>query len=71
MSVYAISKQTLDAAIEQASGEGLDATDLLRAMLGTLVEKYRELAGVEDTKNVLQYQLENASGDDDIAFMRP
>ena len=71
MSVYAISKQSLDAAIEQASSEGLDATDLLRAMLGTLVEKYRELAGVEDTKNVLQYQLENASGDDDIAFMRP
>ena len=71
MSAFSIARQQLDATLAAAAAEGIDEDTVLRALLGTLVERYRELKGVEDLKAVLQYQLENASGDEDIAFMRP
>ena len=44
---------------------------LLRAMLATLTERYRDLKGPEDLKAVLQFQLDNSQGDEDYMFMRP
>jgi hypothetical protein len=71
VSAYSIAKEQVDAALSAASAGGVDPDVTLRAMLGTIVERYRELKGVDDVKAVLQYQLENCRGDEDYAFMRP
>ena len=71
MSAYSIAKQQVDAALEAARAEGLDADVVLRAVLATLVERYRELKGVDDVRAVLQYQMDNCRGDEDYMFMRP
>ncbi len=71
MSAYSIAKQQIYAALEAARSEGLDGDVVLRAVLGTLVERYRELKGVDDLRAVLQYQMDNCRGDEDYMFMRP
>jgi len=71
MSAYAIAKQTLAAALAEATETDIDEELLLRALLGSLCEAYRERMGPEDLKAILQFQLDNAQGDEDYAFMRP
>ncbi|NBC23847.1 MAG: hypothetical protein GVY21_10265 [Gammaproteobacteria bacterium] len=71
MSAYTIAREHVDAAIAQAEGDGVDAEGVLRAMLATLAERYRDLRGADDLRAVLQFQLDNAQGDEDYMFMRP
>lgn len=71
MSAYSIAKQQLEGALKAAAESGVEEEMVLRALLATLVEGYRDLKGVEDLKAVLQYQLDNARGDEDHEFMRP
>lgn len=71
MSAYSIAKQQLDGALSAAAESGVEEEMVLRALLASLVERYRDLRGVEDLKAVLQYQLDNARGDEDHEFMRP
>jgi len=71
MSAYSIAREHVDAAVAQAGSAGVDADDLLRAMLATLAERYRDLKGPDDLRAVLQFQLDNAQGDEDYMFMRP
>jgi hypothetical protein len=71
LSAYSIAKQQLDGALAAAAESGVEEEMVLRALLASLVERYRDLRGVEDLKAVLQYQLDNARGDEDHEFMRP
>ncbi|MEQ8859950.1 MAG: hypothetical protein RIC56_15005 [Pseudomonadales bacterium] len=71
MSAYTIAREHLDAAETEAAAAGVDADTLLRAVLASLAERYRELKGPDDLRAVLQYQLDNAQGDEDYMFMRP
>lgn len=71
MSAYAIARQHLDAARAAAREGGVDEELLLRALLGSVSEAYRNLKGPDDLRAVLQFQLDNAQGDEDYAFMRP
>jgi len=71
MSAYGIAREHVDAALAAAAATGVDGEVLLRALLATLTERYRELKGVEDLRAVLQFQLENCRGDEDYMFMRP
>jgi hypothetical protein len=71
MSAYSIAREHVDAALNQAASGGVDAEALLRALLATLTERYRELKGPDDLRAVLQFQLDNAQGDEDYMFMRP
>jgi len=71
MSAYTIAREHVDAALGQAESTGGDADGLLRAMLATLAERYRDLKGADDLRAVLQFQLESAEGDEDYMFMRP
>lgn len=71
MSAYTIAREHVDAAVTQAEAAGVDAEGLLRAMLATLAERYRDLRGSDDLRAVLQFQLDNAQGDEDYMFMRP
>jgi hypothetical protein len=71
LSAYSIAREQVDAALAAATDAGIDPESVLRALLGTLVECYRDLQGVDDLKAVLQYQLDNARGDEDHEFMRP
>jgi hypothetical protein len=71
LSAYSIARQHVDEALAAAAGSGIDADTLLRALLATLAERYREVRGADDLRAVLQYQLDNAQGDEDYMFMRP
>jgi hypothetical protein len=71
MSAYSLARQHVDAALHQAADTGVDAEALLRALLATMAERYRELKGADDLRAVLQYQLDNSQGDEDYMFMRP
>lgn len=71
MSAYSIARSHVDASLAEAAESGIDADALLRALLATLSERYRELKGADDLRAVLQFQLDNASGDEDHMFMRP
>ncbi len=71
MSAYSIAREHLAAAESEAAAGGVDAETLLRALLATLAERYRELKGPDDLRAILQYQLDNSQGDEDYMFMRP
>jgi hypothetical protein len=71
MSAYSIARQHMDAAQTEAAEAGVDIDTLLRAMLATLAERYRDAMGADDLRAILQYQLDNAQGDEDYMFMRP
>ena len=71
MSAYSIAREHLDAVTALAADSGVDIEAALRAVIGEAVERYRDLKGVDDLRAVLQYQLDNASGNEDYEFMRP
>ncbi len=71
MSAYSVAREAIDNALSASSAEGVDAETELRALLGTITEKYRELKGVSDLKAILQYELHNASGTEEYEFTRP
>ena len=71
MSAYTIARQHVEAALGEAATSGIDGETLLRALLATLAERYRALKGPDDLRAVLQFQLDNAQGDEDYMFMRP
>jgi len=71
VSAYSIARQQIDGALQAAAAEGLDPEVVLRAVLATLTEKYRELRGADDLRAILRFQLENSQGDEDYMFMRP
>lgn len=71
MSAFSIAKHHLDEALAAAAESGIDAETVLRALLATVAERYRDLRGSDDLRAVLQFQLDNARGDEDYMFMRP
>jgi hypothetical protein len=71
MSAYSIAREHIETALADAGEAGIDADTLLRALLAILAERYRDLKGADDLRAVLQYQLDNAQGDEDYMFMRP
>jgi hypothetical protein len=71
MSAYSIARKQLEAALAEAAAAGVDEELLLRALLGSVSEAYRDRMGPDDLRAVLQFQLNNAQGDEDYEFMRP
>jgi hypothetical protein len=71
LSAYSIARQHVEGALADAKQTGVDPETLLRALLATMVEHYRELKGPDDVRAVLQYQIDNCRGDEDHMFMRP
>lgn len=71
MSAYSIARTAVTDALTAAAADGIEPDTLLRAILGTLAEQYRDLKGADDLRKVLQYELDNAGGDVDYEFMRP
>lgn len=71
MSAYSIARDQLTQLQRNAEDAGIDEELLLRALMGSLVERYRELRGVDDLRAILQYQMDNVRGDEDHEFMRP
>ena len=71
MSAYSIARATLDSALNEAAGSGVDAETLLRALIATAAERYQDGEGVPATRSMLEFQLANCAGDEDYEFMRP
>ncbi len=71
MSTYEIARSSITSALEEAAANAIPENDLLHAMLVSLVEIYKAKRGIEDTREALQFQAENLTGDEDFAFMRP
>ena len=71
MSAYTIAGNNLQAALAEAAQSNVDEELLLRALLGSICEAYRERMGPDDLRAILKFQLDNSQGDEDYAFMRP
>jgi hypothetical protein len=71
VSAYSIARQQVDGALRAAAESGIEADVVLRALLATLAERYREQKGADDLRAILQFQMDNAQGDEDYMFMRP
>lgn len=70
MSVYAIARTHVDAAVADAAAARLPTGDCLHALLVSVVEALKKERGVEDTRRALDFQLNNLD-DRDYEFMRP
>ena len=71
MSAYSVAKEQVAAALAQASDQQLDRETVLRALVATCVEEYRDAFGPAAVKEMLQFQVDNCQGDEDYMFMRP
>jgi len=71
MSAYSLAKEQIAAAVAQAAEQNLDSETVLRALVTTCVEHYRDAFGPAAVKDMLQFQLDNCQGDEDYMFMRP
>jgi hypothetical protein len=63
--------RSVGATVHSGSRDRSDQRVAMRAFLSTFAERYRDLKGSDDLRAVLQFQLENAQGDEDYMFMRP
>jgi len=71
MSAHSIAKAHVAAAVAEATAARIPTADALHALLVTVVEAYKAAHGVADTRNALDFQMNNLSDDIDYAFMRP
>jgi len=71
MSAYSLAKEQIAAAMAEASAQELDRETVLRALVTTCVEQYRDAFGAAAVKDMLQFQVDNCQGDEDYMFMRP
>ena len=70
MSVYSIARTHVDAAVAEAAAAHLVTGDCLHALLVTVVEALKKERGVADTRQALEFQMDNLE-DRDYEFMRP
>lgn len=71
MSAYGIARNQVEAALTAAQTENVDPETVLRAVVATVMEQYRERYGTDKTREMLEFQLFNAGGDEEYHFMRP
>jgi len=70
MSVYSIARAHVDAAVAEATAARLVPGDCLHALLVTVVEALMKERGLKDTRQALEFQMDNLE-DRDYEFMRP
>ncbi len=71
MSVYAIARGHISAAVTDAERDGLPKGDCLHALLVSVIEALKAERGVDDTRGALEFQMNNLADDADYEFMRP
>ena len=71
MSAHSIAKKYVAAVVEEATAARIPAGDALHALLVTVVQAYKSTHGVADTRNALEFQMNNLADDIDYEFMRP
>jgi hypothetical protein len=70
MSKYSIAKQCMAAALTEAKGEKINDSDVLGALIITLIAEMTKTAGATRTAEVIDYELRNMSGGLDKDFLR-
>jgi hypothetical protein len=71
MSAHSIAKVHVAAAVEEATAARIPIGDALHALLVTVVHEYKSTHGIADTRNALEFQMNNLADDIDYEFMRP
>jgi hypothetical protein len=71
LTITAIARDHLTAALSAAKSQGLDQDALCRAMLALVVSKYLEYRTVRDVQSELQFLADNCDPERDFEFMRP
>lgn len=71
MSVYAIARSTMEAAIERAAAQGYNEQDIARAVMSEVLSIYKRERSNADIAHELAFLAENLDEDADYAFMRP
>ena len=71
MSAHSIAKSHVAAVVAEATAARIPTGDALHALLVNVVEAYKASRGIADTRNALEFQMNNLSDDIDYAFMRP
>ena len=67
---YEIAREGVDKIIEQAVENGWSETEALQSILVHVIERYGKHAGVDDTRQMLEYELSNLRGTVDYDFVR-
>jgi predicted RNase H-like nuclease len=70
MSKYSIAKQCMAAALTEAKEEKINDSDVLEALIITLIAEMTKIAGAIRTAEVIDYELRNISGGLDKDFLR-
>jgi hypothetical protein len=71
MSVYTIARSHVEAALAESSAAKLPAGDCLHALLVTVAQALTKERGISDTRQALEFQMNNLNEDADYEFMRP
>lgn len=71
MSVYAIARSTMEAAIERASERGYTEQDIARAVMNEVLNIYKRGRTNADIAHELAFLADNLDEEADYAFMRP
>ena len=70
MSKYSIANATIAAAKDKAKEEGLDAGDVIEALIIIAIQESVTLRGAKATRQSLTYEMSNMAGDVDFDFVR-
>jgi predicted RNase H-like nuclease len=70
MRKYSIAKQCMAAALTESKEEKINDTDVLEALIITLIAEMTKTAGAIRTAEVIDYELRNISGGLDKDFLR-
>jgi predicted RNase H-like nuclease len=70
MRKYSIAKQCMAAALTEAKEEKINDSDVLEALIITLIAEMTKIAGAIRTAEVIDYELRNISGGLDKDFLR-
>lgn len=71
MSVYAIARSTMEAAIERAAERGYTEQDTARAVMNEVLNIYKRGRTNADIAHELAFLADNLDEEADYAFMRP
>ena len=70
MSKYALAKAGIETLLKDAESSGIGADDALLALLVTAVAAFADVAGREEARTALLYELDNLGGNVDTVFLR-
>ncbi len=70
MSKYSVAGTAIDGALIDGSAAAVAPDEQLLALIVLSIARYQEVAGAEEARKALRYELSNLSGTVDTVFLR-